>query len=450
MALPILAHWAGRSIFDIEPAALARRGIRLLLADLDNTLAPYGEPEPTQAVRDWAAALGEQGITLFVLSNNRHPERPRRFSQALGVPFLGHAGKPKPGGFRRAMEQMSCTPEQTAIVGDQLFTDILGGRNAGVFTTGGAHPVGGQSGALPALRSGVALPHVEQKEDKTVMSAIFGPAGNAESFPYKSSADAPRWLAELGLDCYEYQCGKGVNVREETARNIGAAAVAAGIRLSLHAPYFINLANPDPESLQKTIGYITAACQAADWMGAGRVVIHSGALMKRTRREALDIALRSLKAVIAACDDAGYGHIALCPETMGKINQLGDLDEVLELCTLDERLVPCVDFGHLYARSLGELEGTAACASMLDRIREVLGEVRAGVFHSHFSKIQFTPNGGEKMHLTFAQDDFGPDPAPLMAEVARRGWSPTFICESAGTQAEDALTMKRLYQAACG
>ena len=134
MALPILAHWAGRSIFDIEPAALARRGIRLLLADLDNTLAPYGEPEPTQAVRDWAAALGEQGITLFVLSNNRHPERPRRFSQALGVPFLGHAGKPKPGGFRRAMEQMGCTPEQTAIVGDQLFTDILGGRNAGVLT----------------------------------------------------------------------------------------------------------------------------------------------------------------------------------------------------------------------------------------------------------------------------------------------------------------------------
>ena len=279
------------------------------------------------------------------------------------------------------------------------------------------------------------------------MSAIFGPAGNAESFPYKSSADAPRWLAELGLDCYEYQCGKGVNVREETARNIGAAAVAAGIRLSLHDPYFINLANPDPESLQKTIGYITAACQAADWMGAGRVVIHSGALMKRTRREALDIALRSLKAVIAACDDAGYGHIALCPETMGKINQLGDLDEVLELCTLDERLVPCVDFGHLYARSLGELEGTAACASMLDRIEAVLGAERAGAFHSHFSKIQFTPNGGEKMHLTFAQDDFGPDPAPLMAEVARRGWSPTFICESAGTQAEDALTMKKLYQA---
>ncbi len=277
------------------------------------------------------------------------------------------------------------------------------------------------------------------------MSAKFGPAGNADSFPYKSSVDAPGWIASLGLDAYEYQCGKGVNVREETARKLGAAAREAGITLSLHAPYFINLANPDPESLQKTIGYIAAACEAADWMGAGRVVVHSGALMKRTRREAMDIAIPSLKAVLAACDQAGYGHIALCPETMGKINQLGDLDEVLELCTLDERLIPTVDFGHLYARTLGELEGHDACASILDRIQEVLGEARARAFHSHFSKIQFTPKGGEKMHLTFDQEDFGPDPAPLMAEVARRGWSPTFICESAGTQAEDAGTMKRMY-----
>ena len=110
---------------------------------------------------------------------------------------------------------------------------------------------------------------------------------------------------------------------------------------------------PDPESRKKTTGYILAACQAADWMGAKRVVIHSGALMKRTRREAMDIAMPTLKEVLTACDGEGYGHISLCPETMGKINQLGDLDEVLELCTLDERLTPCVDCGHLYARTLG-------------------------------------------------------------------------------------------------
>ena len=279
------------------------------------------------------------------------------------------------------------------------------------------------------------------------MSAIFGPAGNAEDFPYKSSADAPKWLREIGLDCYEYQCGKGVHVGEDTARKVGLAAVGHGITLSLHAPYFINLANPDPEALQKTIGYITGACLVADWMGAGRVVIHSGALMKRTRREAQDIALRSLKEVITACDGAGFSHITLCPETMGKINQLGDLDEVLELCTLDQRLIPCVDFGHLYARSLGADQGTEACERMLDRMEEVLGPERASRFHSHFSHIEFTPNGGEKCHRTFGDDGgYGPDWAPLAQAVARRGWSPTFICESAGTQAGDALAMKKIYQ----
>ena len=279
------------------------------------------------------------------------------------------------------------------------------------------------------------------------MSAKFGPAGNAESFPYKSSVDAPRWLGELGLDCYEYQCGKGVRVKEDTAVALGRQAQEHGISLSLHAPYFINLANPDPESQEKTIGYITSSCLVADQMGATRVVIHSGALMKRTREEAMNIALPFLKEIVAVCQDQGFGHITLCPETMGKINQLGDLDEVLELCTLDERLIPCIDFGHLYARSMGKDEGAEAVERMLSRMESELGADRASRFHSHFSHIEFTPNGGEKCHRTFDDDGgYGPAWEPLAQAVAERGWSPTFICESAGTQAEDALTMKRIYQ----
>ena len=284
------------------------------------------------------------------------------------------------------------------------------------------------------------------------MRAAFGPAGNADEFAarYKSSLDAPAWLSAQGLELYEYQCGKGVNIGEETARKLGQRAREHQVRLSLHAPYFINLANPDPESLRKTAGYIVSACRAADQMGADRVVIHSGALMKRTRREALSIALASLKEIVATVDGEGLGHIHLCPETMGKLGQLGDLDEVLELCTLDERLVPCIDFGHLYARSLGADEGEEAVERMLSRVAEVLGEERASRFHSHFSMIAFTPGGGEKCHLTFDQTDFGPDYRPLMAAVARRGWGHTFICESAGTQARDALAMQRAYLAALG
>lgn len=279
------------------------------------------------------------------------------------------------------------------------------------------------------------------------MSVSFGPAGNSESFSakHRSSLDAPKWLADLGLDCYEYQCGKGVNVGEETAKKLGERAREHNIALSLHAPYFINLANG--ETVDKTAGYVLAACEAADWMGAKRVVIHTGALMKRSRAEAQAVALRVLPQIIERCDAAGYGHIILCPETMGKINQLGDLDEVLELCTLDERLLPCVDFGHLYARSLGADEGMEATVRMLDRMQEVLGEERASRFHSHFSQIEFTVNGGEKRHRTFEDNGgYGPDPLPLMAELARRKWSPTIICESAGTQAEDALFMKRQYE----
>ena len=278
------------------------------------------------------------------------------------------------------------------------------------------------------------------------MSATFGPAGNAESFPYKSSVDAPRWLGELGLDCYEYQCGKGVRVKEDTAVALGRQAQEHGIALSLHAPYFINLANPDPESQEKTIGYITSSCLVADQMGATRVVIHSGALMKRTREEAMNIALPFLKRIVAVCEDQGFGHITLCPETMGKINQLGDLDEVLRLCQVHESLIPCVDFGHLYARSLGKDEGAEAVERMLSRMESELGADRASRFHSHFSHIEFTPNGGEKCHRTFDDDGgYGPAWEPLAQAVAQRGWSPTFICESAGTQAEDALTMKRIY-----
>lgn len=279
------------------------------------------------------------------------------------------------------------------------------------------------------------------------MSAKFGPAGNAESFPYKSSVDAPRWLGELGLDCYEYQCGKGVRVKEDTAVALGRQAQEHGVALSLHAPYFINLANPDPESQEKTIGYITSSCLVADQMGATRVVIHSGALMKRTREEAMNIALPFLRRIVAVCEDQGFGHITLCPETMGKINQLGDLDEVLRLCQVHESLIPCVDFGHLYARSLGKDEGAEAVERMLSRMESELGTDRASRFHSHFSHIEFTPNGGEKCHRTFDDDGgYGPAWEPLAQAVAARGWSPTFICESAGTQAEDALTMKRIYQ----
>lgn len=134
MGFPLKADRVCKTIFDISGSALAAEGITLLLADLDNTLVPYGVPLPTDEVRAWKEELRAAGVTLFVLSNNRHADRPRVFCEALGIPFIGHAGKPKAGSFFKAMEQMGAVPKQTAIVGDQIFTDILGGSRAGVTT----------------------------------------------------------------------------------------------------------------------------------------------------------------------------------------------------------------------------------------------------------------------------------------------------------------------------
>ena len=128
------ARFTARDIYELTGAALAERGFTLLLADLDNTLVPYGVPLPDERLRAWRDDLAAHGVTLFVLSNNRRESRPRIFSDALEIHYIGHAGKPKPVSFYRAMEQLGASKEQTAIVGDQIFTDVLGGNLAGVST----------------------------------------------------------------------------------------------------------------------------------------------------------------------------------------------------------------------------------------------------------------------------------------------------------------------------
>lgn len=121
-----------RRVTDIDPAGLAARGVRLLLADLDNCLARYGQAEPEAEVVAWRGRLREAGVALFLLSNSRRPARVAHYAQTLDMPVLGRAGKPGRAGYRAAMRQMGCTPEETAMVGDQIFTDILGARRVGI------------------------------------------------------------------------------------------------------------------------------------------------------------------------------------------------------------------------------------------------------------------------------------------------------------------------------
>lgn len=280
------------------------------------------------------------------------------------------------------------------------------------------------------------------------MTARFGPAGNSNSFydaGHKTTLEAPAWLCSLGLTAYEYQCGRGVRVTEETARAMGAAALEHGVQLSLHAPYFISLASAEPEKRDNSIRYILESARAVVYMGGERIVVHPGGLGGLSRAEATMLASQTLQRAQEALDAEGLSQVRICPETMGKINQLGDLDEVLQFCTLDERFLPCIDFGHLNSRTLGGMNSREAFSALLDRLHNALGAERGATFHAHFSKIEYT-KGGEKKHLTFADTMYGPEPEPLMRLIRERELQPTFICESDGTQAEDAVTLQRLYR----
>lgn len=279
------------------------------------------------------------------------------------------------------------------------------------------------------------------------MSIKFGPAGTGEKFKaekHKSSLEVPQYLKNMGLNAFEYQCGRGVNIGEQKAKELGAEAAKQGIALSLHAPYYISMSGADPEKRLGSLNYIRQSAIAASAMGATRIVVHSGSVGKMSRAEALELAKDTLTRAMQMLDDEGLSHITVCPETMGKVNQLGDLGEVMELCKLDERLIPCIDFGHLNARDRGSIKTAEDYRAIIDCIENNLGAARAKVFHSHFSKIEYT-EGGEKRHLTFADEIYGPDYEPLMEEVYRRNAQPTFICESAGTQDIDALGMKNYY-----
>lgn len=279
---------------------------------------------------------------------------------------------------------------------------------------------------------------------------LFGPAGTPQGFfdrGYKKSLQLPEFLDEIGLELFEYQCGNGVTVGEATARRLGDAFREKGKFLSIHAPYFISLSSVEPEKRDNSIGYILKTARVADWMGANRIVVHSGSCAKISREEALELAKDTLARASEALKNEHLDHIVICPETMGKINQLGTLDEVLELCKVNDFFLPTVDFGHLNARTQGGITSKEDYKAILDRIEDVLGQERMRRMHVHFSKIEYTL-GGEKKHLTFEDTVYGPDFEPLADVLVQKNSDAHIICESDGTMDIDAIAMKTMYNAA--
>ena len=285
---------------------------------------------------------------------------------------------------------------------------------------------------------------------KRIDHATFGPGGNSESFyneGKKSTFQAPAWLSARGLDAYEYQAGNGLTAGDASLRKVGEEAKKYGILMSLHTPYFISLSGVEEEKRLNSINYISRSLHAAELLGADTIVIHTGSAAKITREEAMALAADTLTKNLEVNGDT---TIRMGLETMGKINQLGTLDEVLTLCKIAPIYHPVVDFGHLNARHLGGyFSDCDSYRAVFDKIATTLGDEYAYNLHCHFSKIEYT-KAGEKKHLTFEDEVFGPDFEPLAEAIVREGVCPRIICESAGTMAEDALFMKDQWLAAKG
>lgn len=277
------------------------------------------------------------------------------------------------------------------------------------------------------------------------MRALFGPGGNSEEFKIwggKSTLDAPRFVSQIGLDAYEYEAGNGIASSPAMLSAIGAEAKKYGVKMSFHTPYFISLSGIEEEKRLKSIKYIADSLDAAYLLGAEIIVVHTGSAAKISRDEAMRLAGDTLVKTLSAVDTHG---IKIGLETMGKQNQLGTLDEVVELCRIDSALVPVVDFGHLNARECGNVfVSQNDYLNVFDKIDRKLGAEYAERLHCHFSRIEWTEKG-EKRHLTFSDEIYGPDYRPLVEILAKENLFPTIISESAGTQSEDALTMKKFY-----
>lgn len=275
----------------------------------------------------------------------------------------------------------------------------------------------------------------------------FGPSGNSNSFyamGYKHSEQAAEYVKNFGLDCFEYSFGRGVNMSEGKALAIAEAFHEKGIEISVHAPYYINFANPSDEQVQKSYGYVLDSAKFLRLFGGRRLVFHPAAQGKAAREEAVALTGDRLKKLRDLVYENGYEDMMFCPEVMGKLAQIGSLEEVVGFCKIDRIYIPAVDFGHLNSREQGSLKSKEDYKMRLEYMISELGYDRVKHFHVHFSKIMYG-NKGEIKHLTFEDTIYGPEFEPLAAALKELELEPYIVSESDGTQAEDARTMKEIY-----
>ncbi len=275
----------------------------------------------------------------------------------------------------------------------------------------------------------------------------FGPSGNCESFynaGHKRTLEAPKWLSEQGLTHYEYSFGKGILLKDDMAKMIGDEFRKYNISVSIHAPYYINFATPTEEMAEKSIKYVLDSIDKLRLMGGDRLIVHPASCGKMTREEAVKLTKERLEKLAKVLVDTNNEDVLICLETMGKQAQIGTYEEIIDFCKIAPNFIPTFDFGHINALEQGSLKNKQDYLKIFNLAIKELGFDKINNCHIHFSKIEFGTKG-EIKHLTFEDEVYGPEFAPLAEAVKELNLNPIIVCESKGIMAIDAKKMRDIY-----
>ena len=268
----------------------------------------------------------------------------------------------------------------------------------------------------------------------------YGPAG--KPVDYKGDMEGvPSFLKSLGLDAFEYEAVRGVRISEARARRLGEECESNGVIVSMHAPYYINLSSPDKSVVERSIKRLLDSMIAAEWMGAYVVVVHTGYLKgNKSREEALRRAIDSYRRLMDLLP-SWVRKPWVSPEVMGKVSQVGDIDDVIEICRSVDRCKPTVDWAHLYARYEGRrVNSVDDVIRVIELIERELGSEAVKPLHTHFSKIEYG-RGGEREHHTLSEEGYGPEWDVVCRAYLETGIEAVVISESPVLE-RDAVLMR--------
>ena len=280
----------------------------------------------------------------------------------------------------------------------------------------------------------------------------FGPAGVPPLFKILGAKidDIPRLLYEENLDAFEYQAvrwGQKPQMKPEDAKRLSAETRKNDVLLSMHGSYYVNLCGKK-EVAEASKKRLIACATAANWMGAYVVVFHMAFYGRLEKSYAFKTCVNALKDIVETMNSLGVRNVKLGPETMGRVYQVGSLNEILTICEEVEQIQLVIDWSHMHARRQGRFRKIADFRAVAEEVERRLGTEAARTMHYHFSKIEYTDKG-ERRHHVLDEPRYGPDFEMLAEVIAEFKMRSVIICETPLLDV-DAVKMRDTYKKIVG